>query len=278
MCTGIAFQVPDLDGKVQVRINITGTNEQVACVEAKLSNRKTVDQKAVGVTTALIVGLGLIASAITSGLGHDNTAAHVAANAMSLFGYFQAQAMIAMTAVNLPPIVASWTQNFDWCMGIIRIGFMQTIFHWYVQATGGTPTNLLNNLEKVSVNIQKRSMPPALEKGVSLVARGLSAIAERSNNDNQINQDTSTVTLSGIERVSFKSKVEITNFFLTGLSFFIAFLVTVAIGVALFKYFSELAIRMKWIHGTKFQQFRAQWLTCLKGIMYRLVSDSLRPF
>lgn len=266
----IAFQVPDLDGKVQVRINITGTHEQVACVEAKLSNRKTVDQKAVGFTTAIIVGLGLIASAITSGLGHDNTAAHVAANAMSLFGYFQAQAMIAMTAVNLPPIVASWTQNFDWCMGIIRIGFLQNIFHWYVQATGGTPTNLMNNLDRVSVNIQKRSMP-VMQQSVSLAARGLNSIWKRSNNDNQINQDTTSITVSGIERVSFKSKVEITNFFLTGLSFFIAFIVTVAIGVALFKYFSELFIRLKWIHGTKFQQFRAQWLTCLKGIMYRLI-------
>lgn len=247
----------------------------MACVEANLSNRKTVDQKAVGFTTAIIVGLGLIASAITSGLGHDNTAAHVAANAMSLFGYFQAQAMIAMTAVNLPPIVASWTQNFDWCMGIIRIGFMQNVFHWYVQATGGTPTDLLNQLDSVSVNIQKRSMPPALKNSASLVARGLGAVARRSNNDNQINQDPTTITVSGITRVAFKSKVEITNFFLTGLSFFIAFLVTVAIGVALFKYFSELAIRMRWIHGTKFQQFRAQWLTCLKGIMYRLVSGSL---
>ena len=244
-------------------------------MEANLSNRKTVDQKAVGFTTAIIVGLGLIASAITSGLGHDNTAAHVAANAMSLFGYFQAQAMIAMTAVNLPPIVASWTQNFDWCMGIIRIGFMQNVFHWYVQATGGTPTDLLNQLDSVSVNIQKRSMPPALKNSASLVARGLGAVARRSNNDNQINQDPTTITVSGITRVAFKSKVEITNFFLTGLSFFIAFLVTVAIGVALFKYFSELAIRMRWIHGTKFQQFRAQWLTCLKGIMYRLVSGSL---
>lgn len=250
---------------------MTGTGEQVACVEAILSNRKTVDQKPVGVFTALIVGLGLIASAITSGLGHDNTAAHVAANAMSLFGYFQAQAMIAMTAVNLPPIVASWTQNFDWCMGIIRIGFMQRLFHWYVQATGGVPTNVFSNLDHISVNIQKRSLPPPVRQAVSAMAQGVSAFVKRSNNDNQ-DQDHTTLTVSGIERVSFKSKIEITSFFLTGLSFFIAFLVTVAIGIALFKYISELFIKMKWIHGTKFQQFRANWLTCLKGIMYRLVS------
>lgn len=251
---------------------MTGTGEQVACVEANLSNRKTVDQKPVGVFTALIVGLGLIASAITSGLGHDNTAAHVAANAMSLFGYFQAQAMIAMTAVDLPPIVASWAQNFDWCMGIIRIGFMQRLFNWYVQATGGDPTNVFNNLDHISVNIQKRSLSPAVERTVSVMARGVSALVKRSNNDDSSTKDSTTITVSGISRVSFKSKIEITSFFLTGLSFFIAFLVTVAIGIALFKYISELFIKLKWIHGSKFQQFRANWLTCLKGIMYRLVS------
>ncbi|KAF8461925.1 hypothetical protein BDZ91DRAFT_797689 [Kalaharituber pfeilii] len=263
---GIAFQVPDLDGKVQVRFNITGTDEQVACVEANLSNKKTVDQKAVGWTTAVIVGLGLVASAITSGLGHDNTAAHVAANAMSLFGYFQAQAMIAMTAVALPPIVASWTQNFDWCMGIIRVRFMQNIFHWYIHATGGTPTNLMNNLDRVSVSIQKRSLQAGM-----LMARGANALARRSNNDNKSNRLGDLVTVTGIERVAFKSKVEETNFFLTGLSFFIIFLVSVSLCVAAFKWGSEYAIKMKWIHGTKFQQFRAGWLTCLKGILYRLI-------
>lgn len=263
---GIAFQVPDLDGKVRVELKVRGTDDTIACVEAKISNTKTVDQKAVGFTTAIIAGMGLIASAITSGLGHDNTAAHVAANAMSLFGYFQAQAMIAMSAVALPPIVASWTQNFDWAMGLIHIDFMQKIFHWYIITTGGEPTNLLNNLDRVSINIQKRSLNTA-----HLVSRGLNALARRSNNDNQVSEAKTVVTLHGMNRVAFKSKIEETNLFLTGLAFFIAFIVLVALGVTLFKWGSELAIRMKWIHGSKFQEFRRGWLTVLKGIMYRLV-------
>jgi hypothetical protein len=97
--------VPDLDGLIRVYINDTETGEPVACVEAELSNVKTVYQKAVGWTTAVIAGLGLVASSVTSGLGHSNTAAHVAANALSLFGFFQAQAMVGMTAVDMPPIV-----------------------------------------------------------------------------------------------------------------------------------------------------------------------------
>jgi len=98
---GIAYQVPDLDGVVRIYINNT-QGQQLACVEAELSNGKSVDQPAVGWITAVIAGLGLIASAVTSGLGHSNTAAHVAANALSLFGYFQAQAMIGMTSTFTP--------------------------------------------------------------------------------------------------------------------------------------------------------------------------------
>jgi hypothetical protein len=240
----------------------------------------------VGWATAIIAGMGLVASAITSGLGHSNTAAHVAANAVSLFGYFQAQAMICMTAVDLPPIVAAWTQNFDWSMGILDLNFMQDIFHWYIQATGGTPSNLLDRLDTVSVEIKKRSLD-AIPKVPYLMSRAalygfvetsyepmLSSrhqLMARSNNQDITNTENEVVSVSGIERVAFKAGIEITNFFMTGLSFFVAFLFFTALAVAGFKYSMELAIKMKWIQGSKFQDFRNGWLTVLKGIMYRLV-------
>lgn len=261
-------------------VNRTDTGQMIACVEAPLSNGKTVDTHGVGWATAIIAGMGLIASAVTSGLGHSNTAAHVAANALSLFGYFQAQAMIGMTAVTLPPIVAAWTQNFDWSMGIIKVGFMQDIFHWYIQATGGTPSNLFGALSEISVQIAKRSLD-AVEGPVSRAAmygfaqvsaplqpRGLEA---RSNNDNGLNEVHQTLKVSGIHRVAFKAKIEATNFFMTGLAFFVAFLVLVALGVSAFKGLCEFAAKMKWIKGSKFLDFRNGWLTVLKGIMYRLV-------
>ncbi|KAI5805844.1 hypothetical protein EDC01DRAFT_715672 [Geopyxis carbonaria] len=289
---GIAYQVPDLDGKARIMVNRSDTNEMVACVEAPLSNGKTVDQHAVGWITAVIAGMGLIASAVTSGLGHSNTAAHVAANAVSLFGYFQAQAMIGMTAVDLPPIVAAWTQNFDWSMGIIEIGFMQQIFHWYIQATGGKPSNLLDRLSEVSVQIAKRSLDVAHEVPYMMTRTALYGFAEnnfdsqgfsnhnvarsgiypRSNNkDNAATTQTEVIRVSGIERVAFKAEIEASNFFMTGLAFFIVFLVATALGVAAFKGFCELAIKMQWIKGSKFLDFRNGWLIVLKGIMYRLV-------
>ncbi|CAZ86422.1 unnamed protein product [Tuber melanosporum] len=245
----IAYQVPDIDGKAKIMVNRTDTKQMIACVEAPLSNGKTVDTKGVGWATAIIAGMGLIASAVTSGLGHSNTAAHVAANALSLFGYFQAQAMIGMTGVTLPPIVAAWTQNFDWSMGIIKVGFMQEIFHWYIQATGGKPSNIFGSLSEVSVQIMKRSLP---EQTSSLISRAAAYVW-------------------GIKRVSFKAKIEATNFFMTGLAFLVAFLFFVALGVCAFKAICEFASKMQWIKGTKFQDFRNGWMTVLKGIMYRLV-------
>jgi len=269
----IAYGVPDLDGVVRVYINDTDTNTTVACVEADLSNGKTVDQKAVGWTTAVIAGLALLASAVTSGLGHSNTAAHVAANALSLFGFFQAQAIIGMTAVPLPPIVASWTQNFQWSLGIIQVGFLQDVCTWYQRATGGTPSTLLSNLGTSSVQVQKRSLEVAnklLSRAPKLVRRGLDIVPR--SNDVDSSSTAKTVVIMGIERVGFRAKIEITNIFLTGLIFFMIFVALTALCVALFKGFCELAVKVGWFKGDKFEEFRNGWKIVLKGILFRLVS------
>ncbi|KAL8913913.1 MAG: hypothetical protein Q9172_007192 [Xanthocarpia lactea] len=259
---GIAYGVPDLDGLVRIYIKDSKTNADVACVEAELSNRKTVDQKGVGWTTAVIAGLALVASAVTSGLGHSNTAAHVAANALSLFGYFQAQALIGMTAVSLPPVVMSWTQNFQWTMGIIRVEFLQDVCTWYQRATGGKPSTILSNLQKASVEVQKRSLEYMYK--VSLTKRGSDVGAAASTQPEPI-------VVRGIERVGFRAKIESTNIFLTGVIFFMVFVTFTAAGVALFKAFCEGAVRAGWLKNDKFEEFRNGWKIVLKGILFRLV-------
>ncbi|KAA8564830.1 hypothetical protein MFRU_008g03300 [Monilinia fructicola] len=265
----IAYGVPDLDANVKVIINGTANPDvSLACVEAQLSNGKTVDQKGVGWTTAVIAGLALVASAVTSGLGHSNTAAHVASNALSLFGYFQAQAMIGLTAVPLPPIVQSWTQNFDWSMGIIEVDFMQSIATWYQKSTGGTPATLLNTLTTTSVQVEKRSLGKrSVEHTIQLLTRAHEVLTKRA--------DTTTTTgsylVKGIKRVAFRAEIESTNLFLTGLAFFCIFIVFTILFVALFKGFCEMAVKMKWMKSDKFLDFRNGWFTVLKGIMFRMV-------
>lgn len=269
--TGIAYTVPDLDGLVQIYINSTDEGgKSIACMQAELSNGKTVYQKGVGWATAVIAGMGLVAAAVTSGLGHSNTAAHVAANAVSLFGFFQAQAYIGMTAVEMPPIVRAWTQNFQWSMGIVRVTFLQDICTWYLRSTGGTASDLLSSLSTESVEIAKRS---AVAMHKLLLRAHHMILAARSNASSTTTSTSETVTVHGIMRVGFVAGIEATNIFMTGLIFFIVFMFFVAIAVAAFKAICELSAKQKWTRGEKFQDFRNGWKVVIKGIMFRMVSQ-----
>jgi len=269
---GIAYTIPDLDAKVQIYFNSSSTGTAAACVEAELSNGKTVDQKAVAWTLAIISGLALVASAITSGLGHSNTAAHVAANALALFGYFQAQAFLGMTAVDLPPIVASWTQNFQWSMGIIGVGFIENIATWYQRSTGGTPSTILSSLGTTSVEVLKRSVEPAFDLSKRAAHRLQGYMVKRSSSSSTTSDSSSPpVVIRGIQRVGFRADIEVTNIFMTGYIFFLIFVVFVVIGVVLFKLACEALVKMGRMKGNKFQDFRNGWTTVLKGIMFRIV-------
>ncbi|KAG6172849.1 hypothetical protein E4U26_007540 [Claviceps purpurea] len=260
---GIAFSIPDLDAMVRVKMNLTdGKNTQIACVEAQISNGKTVDVKGIKWATAVIAGLALLASGVVSGRGHLNTAAHVASNSLSLFGYFQAQAIIGLSSVHLPPIAQSWTQNFQWSMGIIHVPFMQRIFTWYQRATGGSPTNIFSTLLTISVQVQKRAVEiltdPVIERAARLIRRG------------NILSESGSYVVYGIQRVAYRSKIETTNLFMTGLTFFCLFIVITAVGVAAFKGIIELCASGGLLAKDRFLEFRNGWRIILKGIMFRL--------
>ena len=273
---GIAYAVPDLDGVVRVYVNRRDTGETISCMEADLTNTKTVYQPAVGWTTAVIAGLGLVASGITSGLGHTNTAAHVAANAVALFGFFQAQAIIGLSSVTMPPIVQSWTQNFAWSMGIIRVGFLQSIATWYQRSTGGTPTTYLSTLSTYSVQVQKRFASRSVRRSLEAVGWAVNEsaryLAKRQSSSTASSTVGQTKIVRGIDRVGFRARIEQTNIFMTGLIFFIAILCLVALLVALAKAALDVAAKAGWIKGDKFLEFRNGWKIVIKGILFRLVS------
>ncbi|KAM6481455.1 TRP-domain-containing protein [Trichoderma sp. SZMC 28011] len=270
----IAYSVPDLDANVRVRINLTSTGESIACVEAAISNGKTVNLTGVKWATAIIAGIALVSSAIFNGLGHSNTAAHVAALSLSLFGYFQAQAMIGLTGVSLPPIVQAWTQNFQWSMGIIHVNFMQTIFTWYQRATGGTPATLFSSLGSVSVAVEKRGLDAGIEMGKDLVRRGVAMMPEAAVNvmkrSGNILSPSGGYVVYGIQRVAFQAKIETTNLFITGLTFFWLFAIFTMLSVTLFKGLCELLAKQGVMKADKFLEFRNGWRTVLKGILYRI--------
>lgn len=274
---GIAFAIPDLDALVTVNIYAkSAPTTSLACLQARLTNGQTVDQKGVGWATAAVAGLGLITSAVVSGLGHSNTAAHIASYALSLFSYFQAIAIVGLVAVPLPPIVQGWTQDFDWTMGIIEVDFMQNIATWYQTATGGTPATILDSLTTTSVQVLKRSLPDYVTRRqipayAAAAGKAVHEMYKRSSYQNTINTVTGTYVVKGINRVAFKAGMEATNFFLTGLAFFCIFVTFTIFVVLLFKGFCELAVKQKWLKSDRFLDFRNGWQVVLKGIMFRMV-------
>jgi hypothetical protein len=264
---GIAYTFPDLDAKVRILINMTdGDNagQTAACVEANVSNGKTIDLPGVKWATAAIAILALLASAFISGLGHANAASHISASAVSLFGYFQAQAMLGLTGIHLPPVARAWSQDFQWSMGIIRLDFMQTIFTWYQRATGGTPSTLFDTLTTTSVQVAKRDVSPAVVPAMSdLFSRSvaMSPIAKRAN----IQTGSGSYIVYGIQRVAFTSGIESTNLFMTSITFFCVFVVFTTLLVLIFR-----AICGFFAKHDAFLEFRNGWKTVLKGILFRM--------
>lgn len=281
----IAYTVPDLDARVRVvAYSTNNTSVPLACVEAVLTNGKTVQTKYASWPIAAISGLGLITSGIISVIGHSNTAAHIASNSISLFVYFQNLAITSMMGVSrVPPIAAAWCQNFQWSMGIINAKFMQTAITWYVQATGGTSAVVLANEDILSISVQKRQFINAIAHyGPKLVEH----FVKRSdfNFDDSLNDQslyttdehdtgnliTKILVLRGIQRVSFLAGIEISNFFLTGIVFFLFFVFVLLIFIISFKGIVELLVRNKVIKVHKFADFRKQWSTIIKGTLFRL--------
>ncbi|KAK2049555.1 TRP-domain-containing protein [Colletotrichum somersetense] len=275
----IAYTIPDLDATIRALVNLTDTGETVACVEAEFSNGKTVNLNGVKWATAVIAGLGLGSAGIISAMGHSDAASHLAANALSLFGYFQAQALLGLSGVDMPPIVQGWTQNFQWSMGIVRLGWMQTLCTWYQRATGGEAARLLDEVRSVSVQVSKTKrsldvLDAAVRPAAAAVAarsrgavrRGLAALARRAN----IKLENGSFLVFGIQRVAFKSRIETTNLFLTGLIVYCAFVLFTVLGVAAFRYGTEIAAKNNWTKRDRFAEFRRDWKTTLKGILFRL--------
>ncbi|EGO61041.1 hypothetical protein NEUTE1DRAFT_120107 [Neurospora tetrasperma FGSC 2508] len=280
----IAYNFPDIDAKVRVRINMTDGDEAgqtVACVEAEITNGKTVDLAGVKWATAIVATFALTSSAFVSGLGHHNAASHVAANALSLFGYFQAQAMLGLTGVPLPPAVMGWTQDFQWSMGIIKVNFMQDIFTWYQRATGGTPSMLFDSLATVSVQVQKRALDVAdygadlARRSISYMPRTISEPMEQAMKHEllkrgNIQTDTGSYVVYGIQRAAFRAHIESTNLFMTCLIFFCVLVVITILCVAGWKGYCELAAQKGWMKHDTFLDFRNGWFTVLKGILFRI--------
>ncbi|EGW33970.1 uncharacterized protein SPAPADRAFT_135246 [Spathaspora passalidarum NRRL Y-27907] len=299
---GVAYTIPDLDARVRVLVYDSSNNNQLACVEAVLSNGKTVQTKYAAWPIAAVAGLGVITSGVVSVIGHSSTAAHIASNSMSLFVYFQSLVITAMMAVaRVPPIAAAWAQNFVWSMGIVKLGFVQDIANWYVQSTGGTPSDILRS-NYISVSVQKklrmvkRAAMGVLNQIDFIPNMGKVNFVKRA--DISLDQQTfglgdkldpklytidekdkdisgKILVLRGIQRVAYLTGIEITDLYMTAIIFLFFFCFVMIVCLMLFKAVIEILIRSKIMNEGKFNEYRQQWASIIKGTIYRLMVLSL---
>ncbi|KTB26315.1 Flavin carrier protein 2, partial [Nakaseomyces glabratus] len=279
---GIAYTIPDLDAQIRVVAyseDDTDYKTPLACVQAILSNDKTVQTKYASWPIAAVSGLGLLTAGFVSVIGYSATSAHIASNSISLFIYFQNLAITAMMGVSrVPPMAAAWTQNFQWSMGIISVEFMQKALDWYIQATNGVSTVVVSNKDILSISVQRRAWN-LLKRGISVASSSDSnfdSILDDSqlyttNERNTENYSNKILVLRGIQRVAFKANIELSNFFLTGVVFFLFFVFCLIIGLIFFKALLELLTRAKILPETSnFFQYRKNWGSIIKGTLFRL--------
>lgn len=263
---GIAFTVPDIDAVARIIVRYYNGTE-VACIQASFSNGKTVSHTAAKWVTAVVAGLGLLASAMLSAFGNSNSASHISANAMSLFLYFQSVVIVSMEHVQeVPPIAAAWAENLSWSMGLIRTQFMQDIFRWYVQSTGGTPlTNLTS--ETISILVQrsfnkfKRAI--GMQYVEDLMKRDAPIYGLEGNNY--------LLIFRGIDRVAYKAGIEITSVCCTGFTFFVLCAYVLIGAFLIFKSSLLFLSKMGWINPHTAGDFRKNWRNILKGVLQRYI-------
>ncbi|KAI5813727.1 hypothetical protein BZA77DRAFT_357575 [Pyronema omphalodes] len=235
----IAYQIPNLDGVARLEV-IDKSNSVVACVEAPLSNGQTVLHPAVGWTCALIFLLTLLISNILSG-GYPAIAAHVGAHAAVLLGYFQSVAMIAMISVPLPPLVSAWAGNFIWTLGIVRVDFGSG---FCIAAAYG--------FDPIYDTVPEPSHVP---------------LWKRTNRDATLDASPSSgiIKVTGIARMAYLAKIETTNIFMTGFSFFVALLFATVVIVVGFR----LCLAGKGKDGN-WSELKRNWKIVLKGAVLKL--------
>lgn len=270
---GVAYTVPDIDAVVIVEV-INDSNERLACIRAEFSNGKTVSHIAVKWVTAVIAGIGLLTSILMATFGSSYTAAHISTNSLLLFGYFQSVVIVCFEAVDrVPPIASSWAQNLAWSMGLIRVGFMQKIFRWYVQATGGTPTTYLT-YQTIAVLVQKRAVsfvPPRVRDFITSHAHLIPDIGKhirKRNDDDEMfvaHSSSTLLVMRGIKRMAYEAGIEQTSAVLTGFTFFV--LICIAVALVFFLVWSGIRLFAR----NRFTAFQASWTGMLKGTVLRLV-------
>lgn len=278
MIPTIAYYVPDLDASARLKV-FNNQSEYLGCVDLFVSNGKTVSQLGIKWAVAIIAGLGLLLSASLSTFGNSIAASHISAISMSLFLYFQSVALVSMEHVrHIPPIAEAWAENMAWSIGLIRIHFMQKIFRWFIESTGGTASlNLTSTITSILIqkhrkrffqlsNYIKRNTKDLLKYDSFLTRRNFGDILYGNEN---------TFIYRGIRRFGYAMKIENTSIVVTSFTFFIlcgyvlaGFIIVMKLVFELLMKSNVISKNSKYFNPTSFTK---NWKPILKGALLRFI-------
>lgn len=270
---GIAFNVPDLDAYLIAKVRNNTNNDLLACLYVPVYNMRSVQQTSVKWVTAVLSGIGLLVSCILIFMGTSVNSMNISAVTVLMLSYFQSMAFLDMQAIErVPPIASAWNENIIWSVGLIYTSFMQKIFRWYVQATGGTPATyhiyatkpvLVQKLRKRASDLVDQITPRVKDwmhstsKGrftkegkriTQQLMKTTTNLMKRENSgasEAYAKSSSNLVVYRGIERTAYDMHIEVTNAVLTSYTFFIFICVCVVFVFACLWFILSLSTKSK---------------------------------
>lgn len=235
MIPGIAFSVPDISAQAVMKLNSLDGGSMVACIQAQVTNGKTMNVPAVSYVAAGIAGVSLVASGLSAAgtaMSGGGAASSVGVAGLSpsftdVAGWFQGMAMSGMLSVNYPPIYRNFAKNFAFSIGLIPWNGLLTSIDDFRAKTGG-------NLTEDSV-AYLRNLTIALEQGNQTSGSTLTRLVRRDDLSGQVTQ-----TISGWKNFADSLSVPKSDMFLTALLIVSIVIASIVTGILLIKVILEV--------------------------------------
>ncbi|KAL7946031.1 hypothetical protein V8C42DRAFT_50080 [Trichoderma barbatum] len=240
MIPGIAFGVPDISAKAVMKLNSLGDSSMVACIQAQVTNGKTMNVPAVSYVAAGIAGISLVASGISAvgGAMTGGGAAGVAAvgpTFTDVAGWFQGMAMSGMLSVNYPPIYQSFAKNFAFSVGLIPWnGLLGSIDDFRAKTGGNLTEDSVAYLRNLTVLLQQKASTD------NTTELSLSRLVRRQDGGSGDMSDQVGQTISGIKNFAESLSVPKSDVFMTALLIVAIVIASVVTGILLVKVILEV--------------------------------------
>ncbi|RFU81838.1 transient receptor potential ion channel [Trichoderma arundinaceum] len=242
MIPGIAFSVPDISALAIMKLNSLGSSNMVACIQAQVTNGKTMSVPAVSYVAASIAGVSLAASGL-SAIGtvlHGGAASSsvgvpaVSPSFADVAGWFQGMAMSGMLSVNYPPIYRNFAKNFAFSVGLIPWnGLLGSIDDFRAKTGGNLTEDSVAYLRNLTVSVeQKNKMSSSV---VARLVRRDDAAAGDAGFSGQITQ-----TISGVKNFAESLSVPKSDVFMTALLIVAIVIASIVTGILLVKVILEV--------------------------------------